>query len=246
MSRTRARTNHVRTSVLAVIISVGLGLPSIAQTGPTKPVEPAKPAAAPEKKSSDPTLDELLGLPGDKGDNKRPEAIDPTKTALDRKLSSAEAAEQFEEAIELMDETAGRLQKSRDTGVATQRIQEDIIRRLDMVIKQAEQNRQRRQQQRQQQQQNQQQQGQQQQQNQPRPSGQREERPDGDSREDAQLPARRDGELRPEAAARGQAWGSLPARIRDALLQGNTDKYSTLYQRWTEEYYRKLAEEGKR
>jgi hypothetical protein len=39
-------------------------------------------------------------------------------------------------------------------------------------------------------------------------------------------------------------WGNLPQRVRDMLLQGRKDSYSPLYKRLTEEYYKRLAEEG--
>ena len=39
-------------------------------------------------------------------------------------------------------------------------------------------------------------------------------------------------------------WGNLPPRVRDQLLQGRSDKYSSHYERLTREYYRRLAEEG--
>ncbi len=55
-------------------------------------------------------------------------------------------------------------------------------------------------------------------------------------------PARRDGALRPGLDAARAAWGSLPERLRDMLLQGSGEKFSTTYERLTEEYYRRLAE----
>ena len=39
-------------------------------------------------------------------------------------------------------------------------------------------------------------------------------------------------------------WGSLPPRVRDQLLQGRKEKFSSLYQQLTQEYYKRLAEEG--
>jgi hypothetical protein len=39
-------------------------------------------------------------------------------------------------------------------------------------------------------------------------------------------------------------WGGLPQRVRDMLLQGRGEKFSSLYEQMTREYYRKLAEEG--
>ena len=38
--------------------------------------------------------------------------------------------------------------------------------------------------------------------------------------------------------------GMLPARLRQALLQGSADRYSSLYESLTETYYRRLAEEA--
>ncbi|MEX2213577.1 MAG: hypothetical protein WD768_05590, partial [Phycisphaeraceae bacterium] len=40
-------------------------------------------------------------------------------------------------------------------------------------------------------------------------------------------------------------WGRLPARIRSELEQGLGEKFSPLYKKLTEAYYRRLAEEGK-
>ena len=39
-------------------------------------------------------------------------------------------------------------------------------------------------------------------------------------------------------------WGNLPERVRDMLLQGSKEKFSSLYKQLTREYYRRLAEEG--
>lgn len=207
----------------------------------TQPV-PDRPKESAPRRSQPPTLDDLLGLPGEKspkpGAKPRPEPEDPTKAELEQKLTAREAAEKFKEAVDLMGQTAQRLEVSKDTGLATQRMQEDILRKLDQLIKSAEQNQQQsrsrsraqRQQQEQQQQPNQQQQR--------NPAGTE---PAQDTMEP---PARREADPNPGQAARGAAWGNLPSRIRDALLQGNADKYSNIYQRWTEAYYRRLAEEA--
>lgn len=40
-------------------------------------------------------------------------------------------------------------------------------------------------------------------------------------------------------------WGSLPARVREDLLEGLDERFSPLYREMTESYYRRLAEEGK-
>jgi hypothetical protein len=36
----------------------------------------------------------------------------------------------------------------------------------------------------------------------------------------------------------------LPDRVREALVQGLNDRFSSRYQRETERYYRRLAEDG--
>jgi len=230
--------------------SLTLAAPGFAQeTKPTQPEQPAQPQPK-QPAPPEPTLDELLGLPKanpatpGQPAKPRPEAVDPTKTDLERKLSAREVAEGFKVAIDLMGETADRLQTSRDTGLTTQRMQEDIIRKLDQLIKAAEQQ--------QQQSKKSSSKGQRDQQknqpNQPQQQQQSQEERDaagkGEPASDAMAPPGEDPNLNPGAAARGAAWGALPDRVRDALLQGNADKYSSLYQKWTEAYYRRLAEEG--
>ena len=148
-----------------------------------------------------------------------------------------------------MNRAAGRLREAQDAGIDTQRIQEDVLRKLDQVISQAR--KQRQQQQQQQQQQNQQQNQQQQQQQQP-DQGQEQEQagqqqaqqPAGGENRDS-LPAAEAARLRASLDAARAAWGNLPARVRQMLTQGSGEKFSPAYERQTEEYYRRLAEEPK-
>lgn len=204
---------------------------------------PVKPPAQPADPMPLPSLDDLLGLPTTATPGKRPPPADPDKAELERQLSPGEAAEQFRQAVDLMGQTAKRLTDSRDTGLRTQRLQEDVVRKLDMLIKSAEQQKQQRRQSSSSSsnrpQRDQQNQPGQQQQSTPQDAA------NGDNRDERMPPGREDGPLNPELAARGAAWGALPARVRDALLQGRSDKFSALYQRMTEAYYRKLAEEPK-
>ena len=37
-------------------------------------------------------------------------------------------------------------------------------------------------------------------------------------------------------------WGGLPRRIRDMLMQGRREAFSSVYEQMTREYYRRLAE----
>lgn len=230
-----------------------------AEKAPDKPTtEPkTKPAAKPAAKPTAlPDLDALLGTskPGDKkpagqpggpaGDkpaDSKPGA-DTTRKELDRQLSPQEQADEFASVVKLMDEAADRVEKERDTGLDTQRVQEDVLTRLDRIIKAARQNQQQQQQQSQSQPQDQDQnqnQNQRQQQQQQQPANQAaEQAKDG--------PARQDGALATPAAAAPAAWGDLPSHVRDALLQGFSDKFSSMYKSATESYYRKLAEEKKK
>jgi hypothetical protein len=210
-----------------------------------KTAEPEPPPRRPQ-----PTLDELLGLDpakpgaGEKKDQEQPPAApDPSRTALERRLTAREVSEQFQQAVQLMGETADRLSVSRDTGIETQRLQSEIIRKLDMLIQSAEQ-----QQQQQQRSRSSQRDGKSDQsENQPaRPQPAPVPNQTSNPEEFRDPPAGTDPQLNPQIAARGAAWGNLPERVRDALLQGNADQYSSRYKAWTEAYYRRLAEEGNR
>jgi hypothetical protein len=192
-----------------------------------------------------PSLDELLGIaaPGSlttAGDT--PVLPDADREALDRQLSAEDAAQAFERAVQLMDQTAGRIGDGRDPGLVTQRLQEDVVRMLDAVIAASTQNQSSSSsssssssEQEQQDQPNQ-KQNQQQQQEQARQDQQQ-----GDPK-DGQPPGRQDGALN-SVQLNAAAWGSLPERLRDALVQGSSDRFSSIYQTMTEQYYRRLAEE---
>ncbi|VAX41737.1 hypothetical protein MNBD_PLANCTO03-1217 [hydrothermal vent metagenome] len=191
-----------------------------------------------------PSLDELLGTEGTASENNKAPDL-PKETAdeaLDRLLSGQEIVDEFRAAVDLMNRSARRLATSRDTGLATQRMQEDILRKLDTLIADAQQRSQ--------------QNGgssssssaqQQQQQSAQQPA--QDSQPQGgsnDNRTEATPPGSRTGPLGPEQAADLAAWGALPSRMRDALLQGSSDRFSATYRRLTEAYYRKLAEEPKK
>jgi hypothetical protein len=157
---------------------------------------------------------------------------------LDRLLSGREVVDEFRAAVELMDRSARRLDASSDTGINTQRMQEDVLRKLDKLI--ADANR------RSQQSNNSSSSSSSGQQPQPQPK--QDSAPqagEGDNRDEQSPPAGRSGPLGPERAANLAAWGALPARLRDALQQGSADRFSATYRKLTEAYYRKLAEEPK-
>jgi len=184
-----------------------------------------------------PTLDELLGL------QEQGSGSDPNDEKLDEILSPREAGEALGQAIDLMDRVAQRIDTESDISITTQRLQEDILRKLDQVIESANNNQQgggggssssqSSSSSNQQQPNQQQQQGDSQQQGAPGSESGQESMPGGSST------ASPGDALAPD----GVSWGALPQRVRDALSQGFSDKYSELYRTLTEEYYRALAED---
>lgn len=226
---------------------------------PEKP-EPAKPAETRPVPPPVPSLDDLLGTkpqkpvpqtpatnqPSEKpGDVANPSSPDAARADLDRLLSGEEMGEAFKEAVALMGDAAKRLETSKDTGIDTQRVQEDVVRRLDQLLASLQQ---------QQQQsssssssQSQQQQDKQQNKNQPnqKKPGQKQNQQtsSGQGDRDWDGPPKQEGQLKSALDSARAAWGSLPARVRDMLLQGSEDPFSARYRAMTEQYYKRLAEE---
>lgn len=183
---------------------------------------------------------------------------DALRDRLDRSLREDELADTFTQAVESMRRSMERLGVQQDSGVETQRIQEDAVRRLDALIDAAKKQRQR-----QKQSSSQSSQRNRDQEKQDEESQASQQRP-GDRRQDAasrqqqaqrggqsqdgqpQPPELEDGALN-EVMEEGRVeWGTLPPRIRDLVQQGRRDRVSSLYLRLTEEYYRRMAEEASR
>lgn len=203
--------------------------------------------AQPEQEQRDaqnddpPSLDDLLEIErqDDSGEQAAQREADE---ALQQRLRGNEIANAFENAIEKMGLSAELLDTSFDTGIGTQRIQEDVLNSLQQLIDAAEQDdssSSSSSQQQQQQQENQQRDpGRQQQQQQPQQGEQR----DGDSRE-GQPPELQEGDINEMLEETRTEWGALPQRVRDMLLQGRQERFSSMYEQLTREYYRRLAEE---
>ncbi|MBL8763286.1 MAG: hypothetical protein JNM07_03330 [Phycisphaerae bacterium] len=235
------------TSLLAACMAIGAagaGVPD-AIAPPTEGAKVASPAleGAPAEDPGLPSLDELLGLPPTRGGASR------QADELDRLLSGRTGGQGpsalLIEATRLMEVSARRLEPGGgpagvgDTSLETQRTQEEAVRALDTLIAQAERkgspsssrssSRQR-----------------QPQDTTSKPSPSDRQTPTL-SRADAQgepsLPGRQDGSLRPTIEAARASWGALPSRVRAMLMQGSGDRYSALYERLTEEYYKRLAQE---
>lgn len=218
------------------------------------------PATTPAQKppAREPTLDELLGIkPVSPGTPLTPADTGPVtpsdgpardaREALDRDLSEADVDEAFAQAVALMGQTAARLgggaDGARDAGIDTQRLQEDILRKLDALIDAAEKNAQQSQSKsRQKKRSREQQEGQQQ--------GQQSSQVQAQQQQQGQRSGTDAGGVPGQAAAPGTAlggstasWGNLPQHVRDALTEGTSDRFSSMYRAMTEEYYKRLAED---
>ncbi|MGP1346912.1 MAG: hypothetical protein ACTS3F_09650 [Phycisphaerales bacterium] len=210
---------------------------------PSDPEQAPEPAPGSPGGDPLPSLDELLDLvpPKEDGGIEGPAVSpEPERGDLERALEGESAGDDFTIAVRRMDEVATRLDELDSADLVSVRIQDEILARLDKVIEQAEQQQQQQQQQSQQQgqqpkpqNQNQQQSSQQQQQ-----SG---EQRDGDNSSEGTPPGARDPELRESLDAAQAAWGNLPERVRQTLLEGVDERFSDLYQSLTESYYRRLA-----
>lgn len=213
---------------------------------------PSQPAATPGRL---PSLDEVLGL---KKPGEASKAPTRDETALKEQLSPEQIQDEISQAVKLMGDAANRVADAKDVGLETQRLQDEILLKLNKLIDEAqrqEQSKQKQQQQQQQGQQNQQNQqdqqnqkqnGQQnQQQKQDQASQQNQQQKGGNGSGDKRGLKEEKGDLRPTLSA-GASWGNLPPHVREQLMQGFGDSFSSMYKRMTEAYYKRLAEEPKR
>jgi hypothetical protein len=202
-----------------------------------------------------PSLDELLDLTpeGEPASQPRPDEPAARDTGEDlaesvkQALSASDAAGAFEQAVEEMQQVSRRLGRSFDPGVQTQRMQESILRKLDQVIEAAKQ-----------------------QQSSSGGGGGSGQPRDQDSGSDELAQQNRGGGQQDQAQAGGnqastgaagsgspqdpesqdteikelrKEWGVLPPRLRDELSDGLRERFSPLYRRMTEAYYKALAEQ---
>ncbi len=226
-------------------------LPWLAGVSHARPQPPTAPPPA------EPTLDELLKLPkpapkekpsetkpddaaGDKAAEKPARPVDPAKAELDRQLAEQAAKDDFEEAVSLMEQSTERLSRSGDAGVDTQRLQKQTLDRLDKLIDMAKKQKSKsKSKSKSKQNSDSQSQSQQQQSSQ----SQQQQSQQAQAQGGANTPLNPDGKLNPPPGA-GAAWGGLPERLRDALMQGSGDKVSSTWESLTREYYKRLAEQA--
>jgi len=201
----------------------------------------------------EPSLDDLLDLTPDTTESPTQpdapvetqdpaEAIDESVTEA---LSAQDAADAFMQALDEMDKASRRLGREFDPGIETQRIQESILRKLDQAIEAAKQ------------------------QNSGGGSGKGEQAQQQDAGAE-QLAGQQgqdasgeptDSGQQPSTGAAGtgspidpdvpdtpieqlrKEWGVLPPHVREELSDGLRERFSPLYRRLTEAYYKALAEQ---
>lgn len=204
--------------------------------------------------ASQPSLDDLLDLSPQgpttdqsASESSKPQPGNETLTeSVSEALTASDAATAFEQAVREMDSVSRRLGRSLDPGVETQRMQESILRKLDQVIKAAKE---------------------QSSSGGGSSSGQPREQDQGGESVAQQGRAQQQGgqpQSGGQQASTGQAgvttpikpqtpesaieqlrkeWGVLPPRVREELSDGLRERFSPLYRRMTEAYYKALAEQ---
>ena len=203
--------------------------------------DPAAPTETQQEKETPPSLDELLGLDGDP-DNAAEQAERQNQEELERRLSDVELGDVFEVALAKMEISADLLDGDLDSGLGTQRVQQDILARLDQLIDLAKQM------------------SQQQMssggggsgQSRPKPGTEPQQNQAGGQRSESggregqavEPPPGQEGDINTIIEETGSEWGHLPERLREMLDQAQNSHISALYRTLTEQYYKRLAEEG--
>jgi len=204
------------------------------------PPAPAQTPPTETSKEAPSSLDELLGIKKDQQAEPTEPGEDLIKklTGEDGAAGGADIAALFLEAADRMGKSAVLLLDQRSAGLATQRFQEEALLKLDTLIAQA----------------------QKQSQPQSKPQSGQPSPPQGPPQQQQQQQASapgsdasRGGDNRPDMKQTNlngaidetrSEWGHLPPRVRELLRQGRGDSAARLYQRLTEIYYQRLAEES--
>ena len=218
---------------------------------PTEKAEVSPPQDVDE--ADEQSLDDLLGIEEDaSAESARETAEAEAQAELERALNEQQISDAFKEAIQKMAVSAELLGEKFDSGLGTQRIQEDIIKKLDVLIESAQKQQSnsssssssssQQQQQQNQQQPRKQQQNQQQQNQQNQAQNNANQNPTDSS--SPQPPGSEAVDINSILSEDRMEWGTLPDRYRDQLLQAMKDKPSSLYKRLTDQYYKRLADEA--
>ncbi len=204
--------------------------------------DPPEPSDAPADSPTPPSLDDLLGLEGTP-DNAAEQAARQNREELERRLSDVRLGDVFLVALEKMHVSAELLDVDLNSGLGTQRVQQDILAKLDQLIDIAKQM------------------SQQQQkssssssssQPKPQPGAEQQSQPSGTNSmagggsqgQAINPPPGQAGDINTIIEETDTEWGHLPDRLRDMLQQARDSYKSRMYRTLTEEYYKRLAEEG--
>jgi len=235
----------------------------------TPPASPPGPPAAPSAPPAPPSLDDALGIEGAEPGDAPPADLDAALAGAPPKDILESAIADMRRSAKMLDERKAGLPTRRIQESVVRKLDELIATAQRMQQQQQQQQQQQGQSSSQQQRQGQrQQQGQQQ--GDGRQQGEDAPRPDdGDASRrrrdgaEGEQRGRRDGAAREADASQPPGavdptdmaaqfdesrveWGQLPPRVRDAVRQGVRDPMSAAYRRLTQEYYRRLAEEGRK
>jgi len=219
--------------------------PSTTTEPAPKPTSPKPTTPKPTSRASNPLDDELLKqLEGDDAAPTKPKAEQSTAgDDGENKPTTTKSDDPFVRLTEQIREAESRLRRI-DSGDETQQLQKKIVDDLEKLIAQIEQ-----QQQQQQQSKSQQQKSSdskpQPAQSQPKPGQQ----PGGQERESSQASDSQEGSRsstarKPDAgnlkSLLEKAWGTLPERERQAVMQTSVDDFPAKYQAVIEEYFKTL------
>ncbi len=206
-----------------------------------------------------PTLDELLDIEISKPEYSESQPADQSPSSQSQPVGHADAlrelsddepaADVFEQAIKEMQHAADQLGNEHDPGLATQRMQESILAKLDQVIAAAQQ------------------QGQSSSSSGSSGSSQsQQQQGTGSAQNSAQQQGGQSSGTAASSGSQGggsptggqpsstnisptmentsrERWGDLPPRLRQELLQGLNERFSSVYEQLTRDYYRRLAEQ---
>jgi hypothetical protein len=237
--------------IACALLSFGVFAQSEQSAPPDQDEQDQDEEAGEETESGD-SLDELLGLEEDDASRSARDAAErEAREELETTLREQKVIDDaFKEALEKMSLSASLLGEEFDAGLGTQRVQEEILEKLDLLIQAA------RNQQSQQssssssssQQQSRPQEARPQQQNQPQQgqnSAQRNPNPAESSATEAPTEEMQ-AAINSLLAEADVEWGALPERTRDQLMQARNDKPSALYRKLTNEYFKRISDESSR
>lgn len=205
-----------------------------------------------------PSLDELLDLDVPRVSKEsvvKDKFIDPDE------MTAGQANDAMKRAIINMGKVATRMGEGQDVSLSLQRAQEQIIKDLDQVIAAAKK------QQQQKKSSSSSSSSSSQSQNQDQQNTQKNSSKRGDSQKSqaqkqqasqqadaqkgnpgdtaAQMKHQQPGDQSKPIESNKVEWGNLPPRLRSELMQGTKERFSPVYEKQTEAYYRRLAEEAK-